>query len=97
MALFLNVHHRGQPNLLIKSDRFSDSPASIKEECICDKLKQKTVTKDINVPVVQPAPYLLPFGIDNREVTVKNDLCRQIGEENNRRIGGISEERSGGG
>ena len=58
-----------------------------------DDLKQKPVTKDINVPVEQPAPKLLPFRIDNREVTSIDDLCRQISEDNDRRIKGMSEER----
>ena len=63
LALFSNVHHRGQPNLLIKSDRFSDRPASIKEECIregIDELKRKPITKDVGVLVVQPTPKLPP-------------------------------------
>ena len=45
------------------------------------------------MPVVQPAPKLLPFRIDNREVTSIDDLCRQIGEGSDRRIGGMSEKR----
>ena len=44
------------------------------------------------MPVVQPAPKLLPFRIDNREVTSIDDLCRQISEDNDRRIKGMSEE-----
>ena len=45
------------------------------------------------MPVEQPAPKLLPFRIDNREVTSIDDLCRQISEDNDRRIKGMSEER----
>ena len=45
------------------------------------------------MPVVQPAPKLLPFRIDDREVTSIDDLCRQISEDNDRRIKGMSEER----
>ena len=56
------------------------------------KLKRKPVTKDISVPVVQSAPKLLPFRIGNREVTSIDDLRRQISEENDRRIEGMSEE-----
>ena len=44
------------------------------------------------MPVVQSAPKLLPFRIGNREVTSIDDLRRQISEENDRRIEGMSEE-----
>ena len=58
-----------------------------------DEVKRKPVTKHVSMPVVQPAPKLLPFRIDNREVTSIDDLCRQIGEGSDRRIGGMSEKR----
>ena len=84
------------PTFGIKLDRFSDCAASIKEECIregrCDELKRKPVTKDVSAPVVQPTPKLLPPRIDEGEATSIDDLCRQISEENDRRIEGMPEE-----
>ena len=43
--------------------------------------------------MVQPVPKLLPSRIDKEEVTNIDDLCRQISEENDRRIEGMLEER----
>ena len=58
-----------------------------------DGLKRGPVTKDVSVPVVQPTPKLPPPRIDKGEVTRVDDLRRQISEENDRRIEGMSEER----
>ena len=43
--------------------------------------------------MVQPTPKLLPPRIDKGEATSIDDLCRQISEDNDRRIEGMSEER----
>ena len=58
-----------------------------------DELKRGPVTKDVSVPVVQPTPKLPPPRIDKGEITRMDDLRRQISEENDRRIEGMSEER----
>ena len=43
--------------------------------------------------MIQPTPKLLPPRIDEGEATSIDDLCRQISEDNDRRIEGMSEER----
>ena len=60
----------------------------------CDELKRKPVTKDVNVPMVQPTPKLLPPRIDEGEATSIDNLRRQISisEGNDRRIEGMPEE-----
>ena len=75
----------------IKSDWFSDRPASSAFTRGCDELKRKPVTKDVSVPVVQPTPKLLLPRIDKGEVTSIDDR-RQISEENDRRIEVMPEE-----
>lgn len=57
-----------------------------------DELKRNSTGKDVIVPVVQPTPKLPQPRIDTREVTSADDLRRQISEENDRRIEGMSEE-----
>ena len=90
MALFSNVHHRGQPNLLIYKDQVRQV---FRSRSIfargCDELKRKLVT----MPMVQPTPFLLPPRIDKGKVTSIDDRRRQISEENGRGMEGMSEVR----
>ena len=43
-----------------------------------DEFKREPITNDVSMPVVRPAPKLLPPRIDREEVTSIDDLCRQI-------------------
>ena len=70
-----------QPNLLIKSNRFSDRPASIKEECICEgmwRAQAEARYKTCQRPCGTTSSKLLPFGIDKKGVTsFIDDLSKQ--------------------